>query len=131
MVTIGDMSTTGIFQEFHAAIVPVRDVEKSNRWYQETLGLAPRREVPGLVVYGLGGTAHLCLYQSESELGDGESGPFANFRSADIDATHKLLTERGVECSEIRDMPQLRFFAFHDPDRNRIHVCEYGPDWLE
>ncbi len=125
------MTTSGIFQEFHATIVPVSDVKKSAGWYQEMLGLTPRREWPGMVVFGLGGTAHLCLFESSSEAGDGKSGIFPNFRASDLDATRKLLVERGVECSEIQSMPELRFMTCHDPDHNRIDVCEYGPDWLE
>lgn len=136
MVTIGygyilGMTTSGIFQEFHATIVPVSNVEKSAGWYREKLGLLPRREMPGMVVFGLGGTAHLCLFESSSAAGDGKSGVFPNFRSSDLEATRKLLLERGVECSEIQAMPELRFMTCHDPDDNRIDVCEYGPNWLE
>ena len=83
-----------------------------------------------VVVFGLGGTAHLCLYQSPDDAGR-EGAAFPNFRASDLDVTRKELVARGVDCSEIQSMPQLRVMTIRDPDRNRIDVCEYGPSWLE
>jgi len=123
------MSTSGIFREFHAALVPVRDVEKSAEWYESKLGLEARRKVPGMAVMGAGGTAHICLFQSPDQAKT-DSGVFVSFRVDDLDATRKLLEDRGVACSEVHQMPQLRYLTIQDNDANRIDVCEYGPDWL-
>lgn len=125
----------GIFRELHAAIVPVSDFENARRWYEEVLELEPRKVLPGfLVVYGTGGPTHLCLYvpdPGKERPGYHDGGAFPNWRAEDIDATHRLLVERGVRCTEVRRGPGLAWFTFRDPDGNRYDVCEFGADWLE
>ncbi len=123
------MSQAGIFKEFHAVIVPVSDVVAAARWYEQSLGLKSRKDVRGMTVLAAGGTAHLCLFESP-DAERPELGVFPNFRSENLDETRSLLIERGVPCSDIQSMPHLRFMTLHDPDGNRIDVCEYGPDWL-
>ena len=133
-MTRPDGDTAGIFRELHATIVPVRDLARSLAWYRETLGLAPRRVEEGfLAVLGTGGPTHICLYVPEvgaESPGDQATGSFPNFRTDDIDATHAHLTAHGVRCTEIGRGGPLSYFTFHDPDGNRIDVCEYGSDWL-
>jgi predicted enzyme related to lactoylglutathione lyase len=46
---------------------------------------------------------------------------------ADIEAAHAALTERGVEVSEINDMPWGSFVFFADPDGNRWAVQQKVP----
>ena len=129
-----DRKTAGIFRELHAVIVPVSDLTKSLQWYRETLGLEPRRVVEGfLAVLGTGGVTHVCLYVPEAGTespGYPQAGSFPNFRSDDLEATHRHLTERGVRCTGIGGGGGVAFFTCYDPDGNRIDVCEYGPDWL-
>ena len=123
------MGSSGIFKEFHAVIVPVSKLETTSAWYQDVLELQPLREVPGMVVLGAGGTAHICLYQAAGEQ-DVSGNMIVNFRAENLDETNELLRRRGITCSDIEHMPMLRYLTIHDPESNRIDVCEYGPDWL-
>ena len=133
-MTDSDLGPAGIFRELHAVIVPVRDLAESLAWYRDMLGLQPRRVEEGfLAVLGTGGPTHVCLYVPDDDadgLGTRREGSFPNFRTDDIEATRRHLTERGVRCTEIAGGDPLAFFTFHDPDGNRIDVCAYGPDWL-
>ncbi|MFC5102378.1 glyoxalase superfamily protein [Kibdelosporangium philippinense] len=45
----------------------------------------------------------------------------------DIEAAHKVLTERGIEDSEIADMPWGSFVFFADPDGNAWAVQQIQP----
>jgi catechol 2,3-dioxygenase-like lactoylglutathione lyase family enzyme len=46
---------------------------------------------------------------------------------ADIEAAHKELTSRGIEVSEIQDMPWGSFVFFSDPDGNGWAVQQIVP----
>ena len=131
-----DVAAAGIFRELHAAVLPVTDMARSRKFYEETLGLRPRKVgAEGiLVVYGTGGPTNVCLYVADA-VGDPVppviGGAFPSWRTDDIEATHALLDGRGVECSPISAGDALMFFVFRDPDGNRHDVCQYGPGWLE
>jgi len=130
-----EMGPAGIFRELHAAVVPVRDLVASTRWYRDVLGLTPRKEVPGfLVVFGTGGPTNLSIYlprEGEREPGDAGTGSYPSWRARDAAAVHAWLLARGVECTPVQTGGGLKWFRFHDPDGNRFDVCEYGHSWLE
>ncbi|MHC4579800.1 MAG: VOC family protein [Planctomycetota bacterium] len=103
---VEDMGDAGVFREFHAAIIPVSDMIASRRWYEQVLELKPVKVSPTgmLTVYGTGGSSHLCIYTPEPGVerpGYHGSGSFPNLRAEDAAATHVLLTERGVRCTEM------------------------------
>ena len=132
------MADAGIFMELHAAVIPVSDMARSRTFYEEVIGLTPRREGPNeaLVVYFTTGPTHICLYDAAAygdRPGYDRQGTFANFRTADIDATHEHLVQAGVQCTDIgrTAQPDMAWFSFRDPDGNRIDVCQYGEDWLD
>lgn len=131
-----ETTSSGIFDEFHAVLVPVTDMARSRKFYEETLGLKPCKVHPkgkSPTIYPLGGTAHLCLYDPSDVMEPGRSsdgGAFPNFRSVDLERTHSELISKGVDCHSILQSPTLRWFSFHDPDGNRIDVCEYDESWL-
>jgi uncharacterized glyoxalase superfamily protein PhnB len=45
----------------------------------------------------------------------------------DIEAAHRELAGRGVEVSEIQDLPWGSFVFFADPDGNRWNVQQIVP----
>jgi catechol 2,3-dioxygenase-like lactoylglutathione lyase family enzyme len=129
------MENPGLFRELHAAVIPVSDMAESRRWYEEILGLEPKRVTPEgfLTVYATPGPTHICLYTCEpmgEKAGYEGQGCFPNGRSDDIEATQAHLVQHDVECTEVQTGGPIRWFTFYDPDRNRHDVCEYGPDWL-
>lgn len=125
---------TGIFQELHAAIVPVSDLEKARAWYEDVLELTPKRVVEGaLAVYGTSGPTHLCLYVPEPGVehpGYAGQGAFPNWRADDIETAQRRLLEKGVACTEVQVAGTFKWCTFFDPDGNRHDICEYGSDWL-
>ena len=129
------MGSAGIFQELHAAIIPVRDMKSSREWYEGVLGLEPVKvsETGMLTVYGTGGPSYVCIYvpaPGQEKPGYLGGGSFPNFRAADIAKVHTHLTEHGVRCTPIDSGPDLSWFTLFDPDGNRIDCCQYGPGWL-
>ena len=44
------------------AYIPARDVERARRFYEETIGLTPKQETAGGVVYEFGGGTGCFLY---------------------------------------------------------------------
>jgi catechol 2,3-dioxygenase-like lactoylglutathione lyase family enzyme len=130
-----ESGSAGIFLELHATVIAVSDLSASCAWYEDVLGLEPRRVIEGvLAVYGTGGPTNICLYvpqPGQERPGYQDGGAFPNWRSRDAAATHAHLTERGVRCTDVQSSPEIAWFTFYDPDGNRLDVCEYGPDWLE
>ncbi len=61
---------------------------------------------------------------------EGTPGSFsgATLVIEDADKAHADLTERGIEVSEIKDMPWGRFVEFADPDGNRWSLQQL-PAW--
>lgn len=127
---------TGIFQNFHAAIVGVPDVDTARAWYEDVLELKPSKIMSGendstfMAIYRLDTTTHLCLFLSP-EAGQGlTANGLINFRTDDIEGVRKTLIDRGNDCTEITDMGAVSYFTLHDPYGNRIDVCQFTKDWL-
>ena len=120
---------SGIFTKLDTVLLRVRDLDASRAWYERTLGLlAVYVDLEeGLVIFGVGGTTSLTLWQlkpGEHLAPTGAAIPFPIFGSDDARQTHKLLSSRGVSVDPVQDGPGVRYFTFRDPDGNRLEVCE-------
>lgn len=84
------------------AAVPVRDLEKARRFWEETIGLAPHleREAQGVVMYVHNNTA-LLVYRTEAELGGATKAVFV---VDNLIREMAELKERGV-AFEDRELP--------------------------
>jgi len=127
---------TGIFKNFHAAIVGVPDVDKARAWYEDVLELKPSKLLSGendstfMAIYRLDTTTHLCLFLSpQADQGLTANG-LINFRTDDIDGVRTKLIERGTDCTDTADMGAVSYFTLHDPYGNRIDVCQFTKEWL-
>ncbi|MEM7442985.1 MAG: VOC family protein [Pseudomonadota bacterium] len=127
---------TGIFQNFHAAIVGVPDVDKARDWYENVLELKPAKIMEGehggsfMAIYRLDTTTHLCLFLSP-EAGQGlTANGLINFRTDDIEGVRAKLIERGTDCTEANNMGAVSYFTLKDPFGNRIDVCQFTKEWL-
>jgi catechol 2,3-dioxygenase-like lactoylglutathione lyase family enzyme len=111
--------------------VRVRDLEKSQAWYEGKLGLKPGfvGKQEKLVVYKIGqGDSTLTIY----ELKAGEipvlkslSQNHPIFYSRDIKMDHETLRARGVKLETIHDDEAGAWFQFFDPDGNLLEACHY------
>ena len=85
--------------------IPARDVARARRFYEEKIGLVPREEVAGGVVYECGDRSWIFLYPSS---GAGTSHASQAFwQVADVEAEVAELRKRGVVFEEY-DSPGLK-----------------------
>jgi predicted enzyme related to lactoylglutathione lyase len=102
--------TAGIIQGMlkNAPIVPyipAADIARARRFYEEKVGLVPREEVAGGVVYECGNRSWIFLYRSA---GAGTSKASQAFWQVDdVEAEVAELRARGVVFEEY-DMPGLK-----------------------
>src|SRR5918996_4117987 len=85
--------------------IPAADVARARRFYEEKVGLVPREEVAGGVVYECAGGSWIFLYQSG---GAGTSKASQAFwQVKDVEAEVAELRSRGVVFEEY-DMPGIK-----------------------
>jgi catechol 2,3-dioxygenase-like lactoylglutathione lyase family enzyme len=93
--------------------IPVADMERAISWYEEKLGLKPMRQIPGGVMYEVGGSRFV-LYPTPNA---GKAPQTVmSFLSEDVEAEVADLKNRGVRFEEY-DMPGLK-------TRNSIAMLE-------
>ena len=86
------------------AYIPARDVPRARRFYEETIGLVPRENYAGGVVYECGGT-EVFLYPTGNAGTSTASQAF--WQVEDVEAEVAELRARGVRFEEY-DMPGMR-----------------------
>jgi len=104
--------------------VPVTDMERSKRFYGETLGLPQEQhaEDQGFPEYKLGDNGFLYLLKLES-IGGSFQGPHtAGFalRVPDVAEAKAELEAKGVEFAGMLDSGVCHMAFFADPDGNQI-----------
>lgn len=85
--------------------LPATDVARARRFYEEKIGLVPREEVAGDVVYGCGSGSWIYLYQSAGA-GTSEASQ-AFWQVPDVEQEVRELESRGVAFIDY-DMPGLK-----------------------
>jgi catechol 2,3-dioxygenase-like lactoylglutathione lyase family enzyme len=97
-------------------ILPVKDMARARRFYEEALGLVPDGERPdGKFVYRCGGTDLALFPRPEGTLATHTA---ASFQVPDIAAAVRLLESRGVSFADY-DLPGLKTVD---------HVCVLGAE---
>jgi predicted enzyme related to lactoylglutathione lyase len=85
--------------------IPASDIPRARKFYEEKVGLVPREEVAGGVVYECAGGSWIFLYQS---VGAGTSTASQAFwQVKDVEAEVAELKKRGVVFEEY-DMPGMK-----------------------
>ena len=85
--------------------IPASDITRARRFYEQKVGLVPREEVAGGVVYECGGGSWIFLYQSAGAGTSTASQAFWQVR--DLEAEVAELKARGVVFEEY-DQPGLK-----------------------
>jgi catechol 2,3-dioxygenase-like lactoylglutathione lyase family enzyme len=111
--------------------VPVTDMERAKRFYEETLGL-PRISERGFPEYQLGENVSVYLIRME-DVGGSYSGPHTAhiaLRVADVAATRSELEAKGVRFEgDILDTSVCHMAFFKDPDGNQFMLHRrYAPN---
>jgi catechol 2,3-dioxygenase-like lactoylglutathione lyase family enzyme len=110
------------------ATIPVTDLDRSRRFYGETLGLTFLWDNPASVRFGCGGGTELSIFRRGPSAAD---HTLAHFEVIDVEGAVRELEERGVAFIDYTEGPlqttghiaQLgpaRVAWFHDPDGNTI-----------
>jgi predicted enzyme related to lactoylglutathione lyase len=86
------------------AYIPVSDVSRARRFYEDTVGLVPREEFAGGVIYECGGTEAF-MYPTPNAGTSRASQAF--WAVADVEAEIAELRSKGVKFEEY-DMPGLK-----------------------
>lgn len=113
--------------------IPVKDLERSEKFYREIFGLAPIRRNDHMRFMRAGADDYFVLTYSENPVdpnqGDKHDIHHA-FRvtSAEYDRAKRFLAERGIPIIKEEDRNsgtfQGRSAYFHDPDRNVIELID-------
>ena len=111
--------------------VPVTDLERSTRFYEETLGLERIPGQGGWPEFQLGENISLYLLDP-TNIGQQFEGPHSAsiaLRVPDVEGTRRELEAMGVEFEgEILDTGVCHMAFFHDPDGNALMLHRrYAP----
>ena len=103
--------------------VPVSDVDRAKAFYTEQAGFnadQDHRVSDGLRFVQLTPRGSACSIAIGQGITDTPPGSVQGLQLvvADIEAARAELLERGVEASEVQDLPGGRFVFFSDPDGN-------------
>jgi predicted enzyme related to lactoylglutathione lyase len=112
--------------------VPVSDVDRAKSFYVDQVGFAADHDhavSDGLRFVQLTPPGSACSIVLGEGITEAEPGSLAGIQMvvADADAAHAELTARGIEVSEVQELPWGRFVFFRDPDGNRWSVQELPP----
>ncbi len=121
------MSSLTITQIDHVSVL-ITDLERSRRFYRDTLGLKeiakPRTFDFRVLWFSLGNQQlHLLLKDSPDAL----SPRHFALRVADCAAARAYFRELGLRPEETTPIPGADRFFLHDPDGNRIEIIQ----WLQ
>ncbi|HEY2544302.1 MAG TPA: VOC family protein [Gaiellaceae bacterium] len=110
--------------------VPVTDMERATRFYEETLGL-PKISTRGFPEFQLGENVSVYLIRME-DVGSAWSAPHAAhvaLRVPDVAEARKELEAKGVEfAGDILDTSVCHMAFFKDPDGNQFMLHRrYAP----
>lgn len=123
------MTATGLFSKVDTITLRVADLSAAKQWYREKLGLRElfRDQKENLAVFSVGGDTSITLWQIKPEqtlTPAAKAGCFPILMSDDVRKAHRALSERGVRVDPVTSGGSVLWFAFYDPDGNRIEVCE-------
>jgi catechol 2,3-dioxygenase-like lactoylglutathione lyase family enzyme len=114
------------------ATVPVQDLSRARRFYENTLGLKFQREMPGGVIYECGSGTLIALYERPPAIVE---STVASFEVDNLDNIMSQLRDKGVSFEDY-NLPYLktengiatvegqRVAWFKDPDGNALAIGE-------
>ncbi|CAM4289199.1 VOC family protein [Paenibacillus tarimensis] len=115
--------------------LPVSNLERSVKWYEETFGLTVRKREPGGAILVLGNGQWLFLlettgprtanFTTDQWNGAGFEMFSLTFEVENIVELHKRLREQGAEVEPLADYDSCGLqFTFKDPDGNKFNVWQ-------
>jgi len=123
---------SALSEKVSSAIVAVSDIERSRRFYSDTLGLELVEDgMEGVLVYKTG-TTHLVVYPSEFA-GTNKGNAVAWDCGGDVETIAAELSAKGVQFERyemdgatykdgVHDAGGFKMVWFKDPDGNILHL---------
>jgi catechol 2,3-dioxygenase-like lactoylglutathione lyase family enzyme len=113
--------------KLEVVVVPVSDVDRAKEFYVDKLGFNAdhdRTVYEGLRFVQLTPPGSACSIAIGEGLSEAQPGIAEGLQLVveDADAAHDDLAGRGVEVSDVQELPWGRFVFFADPDGNRWAV---------
>ena len=105
----------------------IRDYKVSKKFYNELLEFPVNLEIPEAGWYEFklpvkGAMLGLSQYRE----GEFKTADSLNISIKDVDKVKKVLEEKGIDCSDISDLPDMiSMTTIQDPDKNNIYFI--GP----
>jgi predicted enzyme related to lactoylglutathione lyase len=124
---------TQVQMKLELIAVPVSDVDRAKAFYVDKVGFNPDHdhtvsdEIRFVQLTPPGSACSIAI--GKGLLQRSEPGSLEGLQMVveDIEAAHAALVERGVEVSEIQDMPWGSFVFFSDPDGNGWALQQIQP----
>ena len=118
--------------ELQLVALPVSDVDQAKEFYVDQAGFQLDHDhtvSDDLRFVQLTPPGSACSIAIGTGITDAEPGPVRGMQLVveDIEAAHTELSGRGLDVSEIDDMPWGRFVFFRDPDGNAWAIQEVPP----
>lgn len=111
------------FQSIKVIALAVRDLERAERFYGETLGLPPAYEGAARVGFGLGPTILMLKvdwYAAPTDM----LNPRVTLAVADAPATEKALKDRGIVVADpVQVYDDFHVGSFLDSEGNKLWFC--------
>jgi catechol 2,3-dioxygenase-like lactoylglutathione lyase family enzyme len=107
--------------------VPVADLERSARFYEQALRLSLSVDQAGIRIYQAAAGGFLGLCQSDGPL-PADDRLVLTFVTDEVDAWHARLTAQGVATDGApRENPRYRIYHFYarDPDGYRVEIQRF------
>ena len=107
----------------------VSSKETARKFYEDILGLRPKKESKTWVIYDLGSTELVIAVGAKAQSLSKDYGKTAAtsvcFLSENIEKDVAFLKEKGVHLiGEIQTLPQGKLQAFQDPDGNYLELIQ-------
>ena len=124
--------TKPLLKGMEGVFIPVKDLERSAKWYEEILGfkLIYIEEEAAVMKISEQSQTVVCLVKTikhqpmkfpENQFGVGK---YYNFIPDDIEEAHRTLLTKNVKVNQISGEGTTKFFTFYDPDGNPLGVCQ-------
>ena len=124
--------TKPLLKGMEGVFIPVKDLERSAKWYEEILGfkLIYIEEEAAVMKISEQSQTVVCLVKTikhqpmkfpENQFGVGK---YYNFIPDDIEEAHRTLLTKNVKVNQISGEGTTKFFTFYDPDGNPLGVFQ-------
>ncbi|MCD5323448.1 MULTISPECIES: VOC family protein [Pontibacillus] len=121
--------------QMHSAFIPVTNIERSKKWYDDHLGLIKVDEWESGTDHGVGfvfprgntGIALIEVTEPQSTVftrKGNQPNVYFNFLSDDIEKDYQTLQDNHVTTTPIRHSEEVSTFDFEDPDGNLFSVVQ-------